>query len=165
MFSVTFRSDGFGLRILGGEEEKSQVCIGHIVAHSPADVDGRLRPADEIIQIDGHSTIRATHEKVVQLMQQAKENQRVRLIVRRYTQPKQTETRYATSAPLNSVNRHDFQTRSSPSSLGNGIRYITLHKTTDHQSFGFVIISSQQTTGAIVGRNDRTNDVGERRSL
>ena len=130
------------------------MCIGHIVAHSPADIDGRLCPADEIIQIDGHSTIRATHEKVVQLMQQAKENQRVRLIVRRYTQPKQTETRYATSAPLNAVNRHDFQTRST--SLGNGIRYITLHKTNEHQSFGFVIISSQQTTGAIVGKNDRT---------
>ncbi|CAF5085169.1 unnamed protein product, partial [Rotaria socialis] len=35
-------TDGFGLRIIGGEEEKSQVTIGHIVPNSPAEMDGRL---------------------------------------------------------------------------------------------------------------------------
>lgn len=72
---------------MGGEEEKSQVAVGRIVPNSPAYIDGRLRKGDEIIKIDGHSTIRASHEKVVQLMQQAKENQRVSLIVRRYLYP------------------------------------------------------------------------------
>ena len=80
-------SDGFGLRIVGGEEEKSQVSVGRIVPNSPAYIDGRLRKGDEIIKIDGHSTIRASHERVVQLMQQAKDNQRVSLIVRRYLYP------------------------------------------------------------------------------
>ena len=82
-----FLSDGFGLRIVGGEEEKSQVSVGRIVPNSPAYIDGRLRKGDEIVKIDGHSTIRASHEKVVQLMQQAKDNQRVSLIVRRYLYP------------------------------------------------------------------------------
>lgn len=82
-----FDSDGFGLRIVGGEEEKSQVSVGRIVPNSPAFIDGRLRKGDEIIKIDGHSTIRASHERVVQLMQQAKDNQRVSLIVRRYLYP------------------------------------------------------------------------------
>lgn len=86
-YSILNFSDGFGLRIVGGEEEKSQVCVGRIVPNSPAYIDGRLRKGDEIIKIDGHSTIRASHERVVQLMQQAKENQRVSLIVRRYLYP------------------------------------------------------------------------------
>ena len=87
LFLRFISSDGFGLRIVGGEEEKSQVAVGRIVPNSPAYIDGRLRKGDEIIKIDGHSTIRASHEKVVQLMQQAKENQRVSLIVRRYLYP------------------------------------------------------------------------------
>lgn len=90
--STVVYSDGFGLRIVGGEEEKSQVAVGRIVPNSPAYIDGRLRKGDEIIKIDGHSTIRASHERVVQLMQQAKDNQRVSLIVRRYLYPNNNTT-------------------------------------------------------------------------
>ena len=38
------------------------------------------------------------------------------------------------------------------SAMNNGIRYITLQKTNDNQSFGFVIISSQNKSGVIVGK-------------
>ncbi|CAF1605689.1 unnamed protein product, partial [Adineta ricciae] len=143
-------NDGFGLRIVGGEEEKSQVCVGRIVPNSPAYIDGRLRKGDEIIKIDGHSTIRASHERVVQLMQQAKENQRVSLIVRRYLYPNNNNnlSNQYNQTDLDSYPSNDF--RATPSIHDNGVRYVTLQKLNDNQSFGFVIISSQNKAGATV---------------
>lgn len=139
------------MRIIGGEEEKSQVSIGHIIPNSPASIDGRLSIGDEIIKIDGHSTIRASHEKVVQLMQRAKENQHVSLIVRRYTNPNQKTNSYRqTNHDSLSTYREDSQMKSS---LDNGIRFVTLQKTNENQSFGFVIISSQNKAGAAVGKD------------
>jgi len=145
---LLFYSDGFGLRIVGGEEEKSQVSVGRIVPNSPAYIDGRLRKGDEIIKIDGHSTIRASHERVVQLMQQAKDNQRVSLIVRRYLYPNNTFNNQYNPIDVDPYPGSDFRSNSSPD---NGIRLVTLHKTNDNQSFGFVIISSQNKAGATVG--------------
>ncbi|CAF0851499.1 unnamed protein product [Adineta steineri] len=144
-------SDGFGLRIVGGEEEKSQVSVGRIVPNSPAYIDGRLRKGDEIIKIDGHSTIRASHERVVQLMQQAKENQRVSLIVRRYLYPNQNQlSNQYNQTDVDSYPPNDFRPSST---IDNGIRYVTLQKMNDNQSFGFVIISSQNKAGATVDDN------------
>ncbi|CAF3013359.1 unnamed protein product [Rotaria sp. Silwood2] len=155
-------TDGFGLRILGGEEEKSQVSIGHIVPNSPADVDGRLCIGDEIIKIDGHSTIRASHEKVVQLMQRAKENKHVCLIIRRYPHLNKRNNSYhqtnLDSYPVYRDNSH----RKIP--IENGIRYVTLQKTNENESFGFVIISSQNKAGTIVGkiiRNSPADQCGQ----
>jgi C-terminal processing protease CtpA/Prc len=139
---LLFLSDGFGLRIVGGEEEKSQVSIGHIVPNSPADVDGRLCIGDEIIKIDSHSTIRASHEKVVHLMQRAKEHQHVCLIVRRYTNPNHKPNPY----PI-----YHNESHKKPS-IENEIRYVTLQKINENQSFGFVIISAQNKAGATVGK-------------
>ncbi|CAF1594905.1 unnamed protein product [Adineta ricciae] len=148
-------SDGFGLRILGGEEEKSQVSIGHIVPNSPADVDGRLRVDDEIIKIDGHSTIRAAHEKVVQLMQRAKEKQHVCIIVRRYQHPHNNNNQKSNSFYQTTRDSYPNYRTTEPymkSSGNHEIRHIVLQKTDECQSFGFVIISSQNKSGAIVGR-------------
>jgi C-terminal processing protease CtpA/Prc len=145
---LTIDSDGFGLRILGGEEEKSQVSVGRIVAHSPAELDGRLQPGDHIIQIDGHSTIRATHDKVVQLMQQARENQRVSLLVRRQVHPNKSHSYASHESGVNMNNRQNIQ-ETLP--FNTETRCITLKKSNEHQSFGFVIISSQQRHGATVG--------------
>ncbi len=141
------------MRILGGEEEKSQVSIGHIVPNSPASQDGRLCIGDEIIKIDNHSTIRASHEKVVQLMQRAKENQHVSLIIRRYTYPNnQTNLSHQINHDSYPTHREDFHPKSS---VDNGMRFVTLQKTNENQSFGFVIISSHNKAGATVGKNER----------
>jgi C-terminal processing protease CtpA/Prc len=139
--NLLFLSDGFGLRIIGGEEEKSQVSIGHIILNSPADLDGRLNVGDEIIKIDNHSTIRASHEKVVQLMQRAKEHQHVCLLIRRYTNPNHKPNPY----PI-------YHESKKKSSIDKRIRYVTLQKINDNQSFGFVIISAQNKSGATVGK-------------
>lgn len=138
-------SDGFGLRIVGGEEESSQVSIGRIVQNSPADIDGRLRSGDQIISIDGHSTINATHDRVVQLMQQARENQFVTLTVRRQDGPENIYFNY----PIESI-----YTSSQRTANEEPHRYVTLVKNEQNTSFGFVIISSQQRNGAVVGQFD-----------
>ncbi|CAF2041366.1 unnamed protein product [Rotaria magnacalcarata] len=155
-------TDGFGLRIIGGEEEKSQVTIGHIVPNSPAEIDGRLYIGDEIVKIDNHSTIRASHEKVVQLMQRAKEKQHVCLIVRRYTQLHNRSNSYRQSKlDSHSIYRGNSQ-RKSP--IDNGIRHVTLQKTNENESFGFVIISSQNKIGSVVGkiiRNSPADQCGQ----
>ncbi len=41
--------------------------------------------------------------------------------------------------------------------MDNGIRYVTLQKMNDTQSFGFVIISSQNKAGATVGKFNHWN--------
>jgi C-terminal processing protease CtpA/Prc len=150
-FCFVFESDGFGLRILGGEEEKSQVSIGHIIPNSPASNDGRLAVGDEIIKIDNHSTIRASHEKVVQLMQRAKENQHVCLIIRRYTNPNhKTNSSRQITPDSHSKHREEPQIKST---IDDDIRLVTLQKSNENQSFGFVIISSQNKAGATVGKD------------
>lgn len=50
---------------------------------------------------------------------------------------------------VDSYPSNDFRTNSS---LDNGIHYVTLQKLNDNQSFGFVIISSQNKAGATVGK-------------
>ena len=142
-------SDGFGLRIVGGEEEKSQVCIGRIVPHSPADIDGRLQSGDEIIKIDGHSTLHATHDRVVQLMQQARENQHVTLTVHRQSIQEKSQRPHLSESNYSSTYRENVSTTTVND---NGFHYVTLQKNDHNQSFGFVIISSQQRHGAVVGK-------------
>ncbi len=51
---------------------------------------------------------------------------------------------------VDSYPTNDFRTNSS---TDNGIRYVTLQKMNDNQSFGFVIISSQNKAGATVGKS------------
>ena len=57
--------------------------MGHIVQGGSADQDGGLRAGDEIVQVDGHMVVGASHHKVVQLMGQAALAGTVTLTVRR----------------------------------------------------------------------------------
>jgi hypothetical protein len=105
-------------------------------------------------------------------MQQAKDNQRVSLIVRRYLYPNNNNNNQLTSKEnknkkiqflfssmflVDQYNQTDTDSYPSSdfrinSSIDNGIRYVTLQKMNDNQSFGFVIISSQNKAGATVGK-------------
>lgn len=57
--------------------------MGHVVPDGAADLDGHLRPGDEITYVDGFNVVGATHRKVVQLMSEAAHNGRVTLRIRR----------------------------------------------------------------------------------
>jgi atrophin-1 interacting protein 3 (BAI1-associated protein 1) len=77
------QENGFGFRIVGGEEEGSQVNVGYIVPNGSADLDGRLKVHDEILMIDNENVVNASHKRVVRLMTIAGLNRRVKLWVRR----------------------------------------------------------------------------------
>ncbi|XP_065656846.1 membrane-associated guanylate kinase, WW and PDZ domain-containing protein 1 isoform X3 [Hydra vulgaris] len=74
---------GFGFRIVGGQEEKTQVCIDTIVENGAAEQDGRLRPGDIILAVDGVNVVDASHKKVITLMGNAGLNGQVTLRLRR----------------------------------------------------------------------------------
>lgn len=59
------------------------MSVGHIVPGGSADIDGRLRTGDEIMYVDSHCVLNASHHKVVQLMGNAAINGRVSLRIRR----------------------------------------------------------------------------------
>ena len=77
------QENGFGFRIVGGDEEGSQVAVGFIVPNGSADLDGRLKPNDEIIMIDNENVVGSSHKRVVKLMTIAALNRKVKLWVKR----------------------------------------------------------------------------------
>ncbi|KAK1167066.1 membrane-associated guanylate kinase, WW and PDZ domain-containing protein 2-like isoform X1 [Acipenser oxyrinchus oxyrinchus] len=80
------QKSGFGFRILGGDEPGQPIVIGAIIEKSSADRDGRLRPGDELLFVDGIPTAGKTHRYVIDLMHGAARNGQVNLIVRRKVQ-------------------------------------------------------------------------------
>ncbi|XP_067119400.1 LOW QUALITY PROTEIN: membrane-associated guanylate kinase, WW and PDZ domain-containing protein 1-like [Centruroides vittatus] len=131
------QESGFGFRIVGGTEEGSQVSIGHIVPGGSADLDGRLRPGDEIISVDGQSVINTTHHHVVQLMGNASINGIVTLGIKRDIPPRNIE-----SLPDSYANH--FTDLVYPYN-------ITVTRK-QNEGFGFVIISSVNRIGSTIGR-------------
>lgn len=63
-----------------------QILIGAIIEKSPADLDGRLRPGDELLLVDGIPVVGKPHRYVIDLMHGAARNGQVNLVVRRRLQ-------------------------------------------------------------------------------
>ncbi|XP_030623627.1 membrane-associated guanylate kinase, WW and PDZ domain-containing protein 2a [Chanos chanos] len=80
------QKSGFGFRILGGDEAGQPILIGAIIEKSPADRDGRLRPGDELLFVDGIPVAGKPHRYVIDLMHGAARNGQVNLTVRRRIQ-------------------------------------------------------------------------------
>ena len=126
---------GFGFRIVGGEEEGSQVAVGYIVNNGAAHVDGRLRPSDEIVMIDNECVLGATHRRVVQLMTIAGLNRKVKLRIRRKLSSQQ-------------YNKLLAKQQQQPQHYPNNT--ITLFRK-GNEGFGFVIISTINKAGPSIG--------------
>ncbi|XP_024147112.1 membrane-associated guanylate kinase, WW and PDZ domain-containing protein 2a isoform X4 [Oryzias melastigma] len=85
------QKSGFGFRVLGGDEAgqpvspetREKILIGAIIEKSPADVDGRLRPGDELLFVDGIPVMGKPHRYVIDLMHAAARNGQVNLVIRR----------------------------------------------------------------------------------
>ncbi|XP_054876334.1 membrane-associated guanylate kinase, WW and PDZ domain-containing protein 2a isoform X3 [Poeciliopsis prolifica] len=88
------QKSGFGFRVLGGDEAgqpvsvdaREKILIGAIIEKSPADLDGRLRPGDELLFVDGIPVVGKAHRYVIDLMHAAGRNGQVSLVIRRRTQ-------------------------------------------------------------------------------
>uniref|UniRef100_A0A665VNW7 Membrane-associated guanylate kinase, WW and PDZ domain-containing protein 1 n=1 Tax=Echeneis naucrates TaxID=173247 RepID=A0A665VNW7_ECHNA len=77
------QKSGFGFRVLGGDEAGQPILIGAIIEKSPADLDGRLRPGDELLFVDGIPVMGKPHRYVIDLMHGAARNGQVNLVIRR----------------------------------------------------------------------------------
>uniref|UniRef100_A0A8C5EE11 Membrane associated guanylate kinase, WW and PDZ domain containing 2a n=1 Tax=Gouania willdenowi TaxID=441366 RepID=A0A8C5EE11_GOUWI len=88
------QKSGFGFRVLGGDEAgpsaspetREKILIGAIIEKSPADLDGRLRPGDELLFVDGIAVVGKTHRYVIDLMHAAARNGQVNMVIRRRSQ-------------------------------------------------------------------------------
>ncbi|XP_041819668.1 membrane-associated guanylate kinase, WW and PDZ domain-containing protein 2a isoform X5 [Chelmon rostratus] len=80
------QKSGFGFRVLGGDEAGQPILIGAIIEKSPADLDGRLRPGDELLFVDGIPVVGKPHRYVIDLMHGAARNGQVNLVIRRRVQ-------------------------------------------------------------------------------
>ncbi|KAF1372266.1 hypothetical protein PFLUV_G00263400 [Perca fluviatilis] len=88
------QKSGFGFRVLGGDEAGQpvspetceKILIGAIIEKSPADLDGRLRPGDELLFVDGIPVVGKPHRYVIDLMHGAARNGQVNLVIRRRVQ-------------------------------------------------------------------------------
>ncbi|XP_012773850.1 membrane-associated guanylate kinase, WW and PDZ domain-containing protein 2a isoform X11 [Maylandia zebra] len=80
------QKSGFGFRVLGGDEAGQPILIGAIIEKSPADLDGRLRPGDELLFVDGIPVVGKPHRYVIDLMHGAARTGQVNLVIRRRVQ-------------------------------------------------------------------------------
>ncbi|XP_052432996.1 membrane-associated guanylate kinase, WW and PDZ domain-containing protein 2 isoform X5 [Carassius gibelio] len=160
------QKSGFGFRILGGEEPGQPILIGAIIEKSPADKDGRLRPGDELMSVDGIPVAGKPHRYVIDLMHGAARTGQVKLTVRRRIQstgehcPENGRSPGSTqhSSPRSDLNSRMFCNNSAP--LHNSAPSTTGSSPPDNvanqnlqpsdvtiqrkesEGFGFVIISS-----------------------
>ncbi|XP_056429413.1 membrane-associated guanylate kinase, WW and PDZ domain-containing protein 2 isoform X8 [Hyla sarda] len=152
------QESGFGFRILGGDEPGQPILIGAVIAMGSADRDGRLRPGDELIYVDGIPVAGKTHRYVIDLMHNAARNGQVNLTVRRKVlsigdacpengrSPGSVSTHHSSprsdSAYPNS--NHTAQSNTSPPeglSQNSQSSDVVIHRK-ENEGFGFVIISS-----------------------
>ncbi|XP_051911373.1 membrane-associated guanylate kinase, WW and PDZ domain-containing protein 2a isoform X4 [Hippocampus zosterae] len=127
---------GFGFRVLGGDEAGQPILIGAIIENSPADVDGRLRPGDELLFVDGVPVVGKPHRYVIELMHGAARNGQVNMLIRR--------RRRAAGDSCQENGRHS----GSLTTYGDGAppanaqpSDVLIHRK-ESEGFGFVIISS-----------------------
>uniref|UniRef100_A0A673H5V7 Membrane-associated guanylate kinase, WW and PDZ domain-containing protein 2-like n=1 Tax=Sinocyclocheilus rhinocerous TaxID=307959 RepID=A0A673H5V7_9TELE len=160
------QKSGFGFRILGGEEPGQPILIGAIIEKSPADKDGRLRPGDELMSVDGIPVAGKPHRYVIDLMHGAARTGQVKLTVRRRIQTTGEpcpENGRSPGSTQHSSPRSDFNSRmfcnnsapsqnSAPSTTGSSPpdtvanqnlqpSDVTIQRK-ESEGFGFVIISS-----------------------
>ncbi|XP_069834297.1 membrane-associated guanylate kinase, WW and PDZ domain-containing protein 2 isoform X4 [Dendropsophus ebraccatus] len=152
------QESGFGFRILGGDEPGQPILIGAVIAMGSADRDGRLRPGDELLYVDGIPVAGKTHRYVIDLMHNAARNGQVNLTVRRKVlsigdtcpengrSPGSVSTHHSSprsdSAYPNS--NHTAQSNASPPeglSQNSQSSDVVIHRK-ENEGFGFVIISS-----------------------
>eukprot|EP00057_Strongylocentrotus_purpuratus_P000638 XP_001180066.2 PREDICTED: membrane-associated guanylate kinase, WW and PDZ domain-containing protein 1 isoform X2 [Strongylocentrotus purpuratus] len=151
VFLKTRDDAGFGFRIIGGHEEGSQVSIGAITAGGVAAQDGRLLTGDELLYVDGQTTVGSSHKRVVTLMIAAGRAGRVSLGIRRrvagLNQPsggggggggsRPASRPLSPASPANSNRRYPYDVK-------------LLRR--ENEGFGLVVLSSTLKSGSNIGR-------------
>jgi hypothetical protein len=147
------QDNGFGFRIVGGEEEGSQVNVGYIVPNGSADLDGRLKVHDEILMIDNENVVNASHKRVVRLMTIAGLNRKVKLWVRRRV-PITVSTvvqQIGKYSPIDFMASFEYKSDSCCLLENQYPCTLTLFRN-GNEGFGFVIISTLNRSGPSIGK-------------
>ncbi|KAL5267351.1 hypothetical protein ACHWQZ_G004409 [Mnemiopsis leidyi] len=125
-------NNGFGFKVIGGEEQGIPVAIGHVTPEGPA--EGLLQIYDEIRSVNGQSVLGAYHTGVLSLIGQAAAFQgKISLIVRRHKNPELLFN-------MSGIQLPDLNVDLSRYKLVN-MRNVTVTKEPE-ECFGFVIHSS-----------------------
>uniref|UniRef100_A0A915I3D2 Uncharacterized protein n=1 Tax=Romanomermis culicivorax TaxID=13658 RepID=A0A915I3D2_ROMCU len=152
--NLTRKPDGFGFRIVGGTEEGTQTSVGFVVPGGACDDDGRLKMGDEIVEIDGRSTVGTSHRMAVDLLKQASNVGHVKITVRRET-PSYSDIPKSTSMPFQQqTSRKHVDNVDASFHTSNNIQYpydVNIVRR-QKEGFGFVIISSANSKGSVVGK-------------
>nr|CAD2208628.1 unnamed protein product [Meloidogyne enterolobii] len=80
------QSNGFGFHLHGGADNQP-LLIGSVIPGGAADLDGRMRVGDQIIEIDGETTLAMQHKQAVELIRQASTVGAVKLTLLRHRSP------------------------------------------------------------------------------
>lgn len=80
------QSNGFGFHLHGGADNQP-LLIGSVITGGAADLDGRMRVGDQIIEIDGETTMAMQHKQAVELIRQASTVGAVKLTLLRHRSP------------------------------------------------------------------------------
>lgn len=150
--TLSRQETGFGFRIVGGIEDKSQVAVGHIVTGGAADLDGRIHSGDEIVSVDGMSVLKAAHRQVVQLMNAAAARGEVSLVLRRRVYPAMPPGPYPTCSAWPHENQLPATSAHTPVMPLAGQTYDVTVQRQENEGFGFVIISSVNKVGSTIGK-------------
>ncbi|XP_061125240.1 membrane-associated guanylate kinase, WW and PDZ domain-containing protein 2a isoform X1 [Syngnathus typhle] len=157
---------GFGFRVLGGDEAgqpaspetRDKIVIGAIIEKSPADVDGRLRPGDELLFVDGIPVVGKPHRYVIDLMHSAARNGQVNMVIRRRSQAAgdscQENGRHSGSTQHSSP-RSDLTDANSATQPSD----VLIHRK-ESEGFGFVIISSLNRPEAPAANRKALKSIG-----
>ncbi|KAM9823924.1 membrane-associated guanylate kinase, WW and PDZ domain-containing protein 2a [Neosynchiropus ocellatus] len=162
------QKSGFGFRVLGGDEAgqpvspetREKILIGAIIEKSPADLDGRLRPGDELLFVDSVPVVGKPHRYVIDLMHAAARNGQVNMVIRRRVRssgepcPENGRSSGSVSTQHSSP-RSDLTYGADPAhnsarnSGGAQPSDVVIHRK-ESEGFGFVIISSLNRPEATV---------------
>uniref|UniRef100_A0A914BVU6 Uncharacterized protein n=1 Tax=Acrobeloides nanus TaxID=290746 RepID=A0A914BVU6_9BILA len=136
------KPDGFGFRLVGGEEMGTPLTVGAIIEGGAAHVDGRLREHDEIVEIDGRNAEHGKHTEAVELIKKAAHIGHVKLVVRRL----RDDIPRSTSMPFSAYNYGDLATSLPPTHQTNGgynpkTPFDVHLAKLEHEDFGCTIVS------------------------
>jgi C-terminal processing protease CtpA/Prc len=161
------KQEGFGLRLVGGSEEGTQICIESVIPGGAADESKELEVGDQILAVNGLSCVMATHHYVVGLLGEAGRTGEVTIRVQRKVQTVVNEDRHNVNEDRYDVNENRYNVNedryivneemeedadfSELPDFGIGVCDVVLERPSN-SGFGFVLLSNVDEAGCIIGQ-------------
>uniref|UniRef100_A0A0N4Z4Z0 Membrane-associated guanylate kinase, WW and PDZ domain-containing protein 2 n=1 Tax=Parastrongyloides trichosuri TaxID=131310 RepID=A0A0N4Z4Z0_PARTI len=135
------KHNGFGFRLYGGAEANLDLTVREIIHGEAAELDGRLKVGDKIVEIDNISVIGYTHEKAIELIKKSFDHGHIKIVVER--PPENIVNGVLPRSASLPLNQHTMANPSLP--------YDIVLTKRDEEDFGCVIISLKERNGSYIG--------------